>query len=377
MAYLADFIERFTPRESGTDGERVAAEFLADEMRGLGYDVELTPFEITLISREFAPLSLVSPDARTLSSRPLGMSGEGDVVAPLAAVGKALADDIPAAGLAGKIALIERGEITFEEKARRVADAGALGAVVYNNAAGGFAGTLMTQASIPVVSARRADGLGILERLESGERVEARVRVAFELRGSQNVVAEKRGSRADGGVVILGAHHDTVPESQGANDNGTGVTALALIARELAQADFPFTLRFVFFGAEEIGLRGSRRYVDDLSESELAGIIAMFNFDAMGAGNAAFDGDAALAASLSEIAAAAGLNARRSTPAGGFSSDHAPFRDAGAPVVFFFGDDFSRINSPDDQIQFVDPAVMGVHIALALRLLDRLAASSQ
>ena len=373
LAYLTAFTERFSPRESGTDDERAAAEFLADEMRRLGYEVAEQPLTVALIDWDIEPVSIVAPEPRALRSRPLGMSGAGDVVAPLAYAGKALESDIPADGLAGRIALIERGSITFEEKATRVADAGAVGAIIYNNAAGEFGGTLMRQASIPAASISREDGLEILEALEGGARVEARIRVEVERRSSQNTIAEKRGTTADSGVVVLGAHYDSVPKSQGAGDNGTGVAALVLMAQELADAEFPFTLRFIFFGVEEIGLRGSRHYVENLTDAELRDIAVMMNFDAMGAGKASILGDGALVNAALRIAAENGLSVGESEGMRGGGSDHAPFRDAGVPVLFFFGDDFSRINSPDDALEFVDPSIMGTHMTVALRLLYELA----
>ena len=168
MAYLTAFTERFSPRESGTDEERAAAEFLADEMRRLGFDVVEQPLTAALIDWDIEPVSIVAPEPRALRSRPLGMSGAGDVTAPLAYAGRRSKSDIPADGLAGRIALIERGGITFEEKATRAADAGALGAIIYNNADGEFGGTLMRQASIPAASISREDGLEILEALERG-----------------------------------------------------------------------------------------------------------------------------------------------------------------------------------------------------------------
>lgn len=377
LAYLTAFTERFSPRESGTDDERAAAEFLAAEMRRLGYEVVEQPLIAALIDWDIEPVSIVAPEPRALRSRPLGMSGAGDVTAPLAYAGKALESDIPADGLAGRIALIERGSITFEEKATRAADAGALGAIIYNNSDGEFGGTLMRQASIPAASISREDGLAMLEALEGGIRVEARVRVEVERRSSQNIIAEKRGTATDGGVVILGAHYDSVPKSQGAGDNGTGVAALVLMAQEIADAEFPFTLRFIFFGVEEIGLRGSRHYVESLTDAELRDIAAMLNFDAMGAGKASILGDGALVNAALGIAAANGLSVGESAGMSGGGSDHAPFRDAGVPVLFFFGDDYSRINSPDDALEFVEPSIMGTHMTVALRLLDELAADGR
>ena len=87
------------------------------------------------------------------------------------------------------VALIERGTITFEEKVARVAEAGAVAAIVYNNDSGLFGGTLMNQSPIPVVSMSREDGGEVLEMMGSGD-VEATVSVNVETRQSRNVVAD-------------------------------------------------------------------------------------------------------------------------------------------------------------------------------------------
>lgn len=70
------------------------------------------------------------------------------------------ASDFPAA-VRGKIALIQRGEITFREKALGAQQAGAIAAVIYNNRDGSFFGSLGDEEqplAIPVVSISKADG---------------------------------------------------------------------------------------------------------------------------------------------------------------------------------------------------------------------------
>jgi hypothetical protein len=68
-----------------------------------------------------------------------------------------------------------------------------------------------------------------------------------------------------------------------------------------------------------------------------------------------------------------GIPTKLGTPIPGGSSDHAPFADAGVPAIFFLADDISRINSPDDTIEFVKPELMGATAVLGLGLLDILA----
>ena len=86
---------------------------------------------------------------------------------------------------------------------------------------------------------------------------------------SQNLIAELPGT-GEGVVVVVGAHYDTTPGSVGASDNASGMGVLLALAKELAGRSFPFTLRFIAFGAEETGLNGSDHYVDSLSGDELS-----------------------------------------------------------------------------------------------------------
>lgn len=78
-----------------------------------------------------------------------------------------------AAAMAGKIALIERGLCGFVVKAKTAQDAGAIGVIIYNNAANaaaappGMAGVDPT-VTIPSVGLSRTDGLAILAQLPGG-----------------------------------------------------------------------------------------------------------------------------------------------------------------------------------------------------------------
>ena len=76
----------------------------------------------------------------------------------------------PCTGASGKIALIQRGSITFAEKVANAMAGGAIGAIVYNNAAGNFSGTLGSEDNagtpwIPAVSVSDADGAALLPRV--------------------------------------------------------------------------------------------------------------------------------------------------------------------------------------------------------------------
>ncbi|ESU33695.1 hypothetical protein G3A_05690 [Bacillus sp. 17376] len=104
-----------------------------------------------------------------------------------------------------------------------------------------------------------------------------------------NVFATKaptNKNKAKDGIVTLGANHDSVPGAPGANDDAS-VTAVTL---ELAcvMKDLPtnMEMRFITFGAEELGLIGSRYYVSQLSEEEKDRFVGYFNMDMVGSRDA-------------------------------------------------------------------------------------------
>ena len=70
-----------------------------------------------------------------------------------------------------------------------------------------------------------------------------------------NLIAEKTGT--DQGVVILGAHYDTVPGTPGADDNASAVAGLLELARLLKESPNKKPLIFVAFVNEEPPCFGS------------------------------------------------------------------------------------------------------------------------
>ena len=376
MELLTKFTADHSPRESGSDDERAAAEFIGRYLEDRGYRVEFQPVEVDYIAWSEDFVTIIGDEMPDLRAVPMAMTGLGDVSAPLVSVGRALEDDLPSAGLEGVIALIERGEITFEEKVGRVADAGAVGAIIYNNERGNFRGALQSDGPIPAVSLSRQQGEEVLRLIEDEPGMEARIKIEKTLLDSQNVIAELDNQTTECGTVILGGHYDGVADTQAAGDNGTGVVSLLVMADELAKAHYddgqslPYAVRLVFFGVEEIGLFGSKHYVDELSEEERHEIIAMLNFDAMGKGNASVLGSEGILDRTIEYATGKGIDLSRSDGPAGFGSDHASFINADIPALFFFGDDFSIINSPEDVLEQVDPNVMGVNMAVGLGMLQ-------
>lgn len=365
------------PRASATDQEKAAADFLAGEFAAMGYRVDLQPFTVRILSPQDSSFNLGPPPPGTavvddIQFNLLSGTGTGEGSGILTHVGLAMSDDIPEQGLEGKIALIQRGTITFRQKVNRAGHAGAVAAVIYNNVAGNFQGTLgrpdPDSSSIPVVSIADEDGEKLLEALAQGE-ITATVSVVRKELSSRNVIAEKPGPGDD--VVVLGAHFDSIPDVPGANDNASGTAVLLTVAKNLAGRDLPFTVRFIPFGSEELGLRGSRAYIDSLTEEEVARIAAMMNFDALATGaEIQILGTSRLTTMGMDLSRTLGIPVTRSAGLIGSSSDHASFNQAGIPVIMFTAPEFSRIHTPEDTLEFVQPDLLGDAARLALAMLE-------
>lgn len=376
LVHLRELTEVLPPRISGTEGELAAAEYIAGKLRSYGYDVQIQDFTATVPPRDGNHLELTSPTPRPVRTNIFTGSGEGDVTGPLVYLGLGRESDLPEFSLEGMIVLVERGIIPFGEKAGNVFGAGAAGMVVFNIFSEIFDGTLGDDFHLtfdrPAVTISGLDGEALVKELESGP-VNVNLRLVTDELPSRNVVASWPGPAVDSPVVILGGHYDAVPGSPGASDNGSGTATFLVLAEELAGADLPFELRVIGFGSEELGLLGSEAYVASLDSAEQDRIIAMLNYDALGSGSLEIGGHFALAARGLEVADEIGISAIQGIEPPGASSDHATFRDAGIPSIFFFGSDFSLIHTPFDTIEAMDPEMMGQAAAITLGgLLDGL-----
>ncbi|MGW0592947.1 M28 family peptidase [Streptosporangium sp. NPDC002607] len=163
-----------------------------------------------------------------------------------------------------------------------------------------------------------------------------------------NVIADWPGGDPND-ILMVGAHLDSVTAGPGINDNGSGSAAILETALEVSRQSLAPTkhLRFAWWGAEELGLRGSQAYVNSLSSTERAKIKGYYNFDMVGSPNAGYfiyDGDnsdgvgsgpgpagsAQLEATLQAYFTSIGV-ATRGTDFDG-RSDYGPFIAVGIPA---------------------------------------------
>lgn len=110
---------------------------------------------------------------------------------------------------------------------------------------------------------------------------------------SYNVAGVLSGFNTNGEQIIIGAHYDNIYKpkginitgGQGAYDNGSGIGALAQVAHQLKDKTLPVDVIFVAFGAEEMGLFGSRFMANNMTQEDIDNTILMINLDSISCGD--------------------------------------------------------------------------------------------
>ncbi|MFD0657650.1 M20/M25/M40 family metallo-hydrolase [Thermocatellispora tengchongensis] len=334
-------------RAAGTAGYDRSAEYVAERLRAAGYQVALQRFAFPYF-RETGRPTLTSGTEGHLAST-VEFSGSGDVRGRALRVAEHGCEPGDYRGFRqGQVALVRRGTCEFSVKTRYAQAAGARAVILVNNEAKVPKATLGKPgvARVPVVGVAQKTGAKL-----AGDRVRVQVRAESGTRTTYNVIAETPQGRADQ-VVMLGAHLDSVPVGPGINDNGSGSAALLEVAEKLAAAGQPHNkVRFAWWGAEELGLLGSKHYVSHLGEAARKAIALYLNFDMIASKNymyGVFDGDdsdrvgagpgpegsGAIEKAFRDFYAARGLKSIGADFTG--RSDYGPFVEAGIPAGGLF-----------------------------------------
>ena len=158
----------------------------------------------------------------------------------------------------------------------------------------------------------------------------------------------------DEGLILSQVHN-------GADDNASGVTAMLELAGRLKkdQELLKRSVILVAFGAEEMGLLGSKYFVNHLPV-DLSNIVAMVNLDMVGRLDTARGiqiggtGTSSEADSLIELANKPyGLKLSKSREGSG-PSDHSSFYGKNIPVFFITTGAHSEYHTPDDDVDRIN-----------------------
>jgi aminopeptidase YwaD len=216
------------------------------------------------------------------------------------------------------------------------------------------------------------------KRLDGMEGARGRLRVDGTLvpgRRDRNVLAELPGKSEETGIVC--AHHDSVWRSPGAIDNATGVEGVRRIAERLAGRDLPRTVLFAAWAAEEIGLQGSRWFVEEARiRDELDRIVGVVNLDCIGHGDALelLVGPSELRGRALQLVQQLGLAERYELrvfpPVGG--TDHYWFAQNKIPAVSILHFPYREYHLPEERLELVDERRIEDAVELALGLIEGL-----
>lgn len=198
-------------------------------------------------------------------------------------------------------------------------------------------------------------------------------------RTTHNIIAVLPGKdrRLKDEYIVVGSHYDhlgmggqgsgsrrpdTLGVHPGADDNASGDAVVLQLARYFKKARPARSIIFAFFGAEEQGIVGSKRFVEWMRQEDpcrihlpagLEGIVAMVNLDMVGrmrdnALSVSGTGTSTDFKALAEMAAERTQLTITCTPDGYGPSDQASFVAADIPVLYLTTGGHMEYHTPDD-----------------------------
>lgn len=196
------------------------------------------------------------------------------------------------------------------------------------------------------------------------------VELVTEKAKTMNVIGMQKGKSDE--YIVIGGHYDhlgmgsegsrtpdTVAVHYGADDNASGVAMLIEMVQKISIMKPERNIVFIAFGAEEMGLLGSRYFVEN-PLVELKQIKVMFNLDMVGRLNIEKSvaiggtGTALETDSLLSVGMDSTLFTIAKSPGGTGPSDHSSFYSVGIPVLFFSTGVNDQYHTPFDQADLIN-----------------------
>lgn len=373
------------PRVSGSEKERQAAELIQKQIRRIGYEPVCEKFSYRRSVPVTASLRMTAPEE-------ISWEVTGLIDAPETPVEGIEADfyymkhidEVSLRLVKDKFILLN--DRPGEQDYARLAKAGIRGFLLLS---GSIRDTpdnsdLDTQrfrefwqryGAVPGFTIRIADALELLKH--NPQRVHFTLRAKEEEVTSQNIVVTVPGTDLASESLAIGAHYDSTQFSYGAWDNGAGVVQVLSLLAHLKENPPRRTVKAIFFGSEEVGLKGSRAYLTAHPDQQDS-LLTMINIDVGGsylghdfaAVTAAKDAEHYIAALAREAGYSAQVTSRV------MSSDSAVFSDYGIPSVFF-GQHAPRgggyMHTRYDEISLISASVLDEEIRFLTFFFDRLA----
>ena len=341
-----DFLKKlYFIRQSATDGELKAANMIKQECENIGVPAWIEEFEVDHPLIKNASVNFYKPDFSP-ECVGVGMSGntpidglEGDFVY---VENEEVANVID---IKDKICLVH-SKIIPQKLYKILVEKGAKGIIeccgdVYRNSNDVDLDPYYYRernykfGKIPAVCIRLKDAEKILNANPKRAKI---INIEDEVKGtSRNVIAEIKGTEHPEEIIAFTAHYDSVPFSKGIYDNATGSTTIMQLLAYYVKNPPKRTLRFIWCGSEEIGLLGSKAYVDAHKEEIKKTYKLNINVDmtgvTIGYDIACVTGPQSLVDNINYYAKEIGFAIKPRM--GVYSSDSSPFADVGVPAISF------------------------------------------
>ena len=348
-------------REAGTPTELQAALRIQEELASFGVESHQEEFEINTWKILEASFTVTEPFEKTYTVGGYGCCGntsEGGVEAEFLYAENG--DDINLSYAKGKIVMVNA-----PVDAKMYAKLVTAGAVAFLSITGTPIDTGVDlipgnrilrgvdEPSIQGVILHHVDAMEIVEKGASRARLTLKQETGKAI--SRNVVARIEGSDLSDEILTLTGHYDSVPEGKGAYDNMAAVAIIMELCRYFKEHQPRRTMEFVWFGAEEKGLCGSRAYVIK-HEDELEHHMFNMNVDLagqlVGGTVVGVTGDAAICHMIEMMGHEVGIGMVTRNAIWG--SDSNSFAWKGVPAMTLNRDGFG-MHTRHDTVELISP----------------------
>ena len=384
-----DFVSKFNfIREAGTPAEARAAELIREELSSFGEESRLEEFPFYTWEIKKVCFAVTEPyykEYRAEGYIRCGNTPEEGIEAEFLYAENG--DDISLSHAKGKIVMVN--EIVRKDMYLKLMKAGAAGFVSISGTPVEEGEDLIPRAAgIPqklfdsLNESELIQGVGIhyKDAVEIVTKGASRARLTLiqeeAEKKSANVIARIPGEEHSEEILTLTAHYDSVPQGPGAYDNMAGAAIIMEICRYFKEHTPGRTLEFIWFGAEEKGLLGSRNYVQ-VHEGELKKHRFNMNVDLAGqlvGGNViGVTGDSSICSMITYLARETGIGMTTKNQIWG--SDSNTFAWKGIPAMTLNRDGFG-MHTHYDTIDLLSAwslersAALLCHIAESLSHID-------
>ena len=279
----------FGNRWMNSTGEERTRDFLYDEFRKFGLETELQPFPYLLYEPKRAYLNI---DDQEVDCEPLALSNPGrhTVSGQIEYCGQCTHKDMNKFRERGEIAensIVISDNLRSFEAYPNAEEAGAVGFILATNLDDntircGSARFDQKEGTIPGVSIGGQDAGKLIRKLENKQNVAGYMSIDSTIRAEEgkNVIARLPGETNE--RIVISAHYDSFWNGVHAMDNGAGISSILALAQKIqGKGKLPYTIEFVCFGGEELGLWGSTGYCKQ-SKDLSTNVKAIINLDTFG-----------------------------------------------------------------------------------------------